>query len=202
MAKVSQAELGDVKGNEQFNQLDELSNALRQASTAFGSFVTLSKKRLKGPGYDTIRLVTSLWEKTFDKLSTFDVNAYDNISQGLDQFIAYMESYKTLDDSRIDSLVNGLKYIGTRIGTLESSMKKADLSDEELAKLRNQLYGTNGYYNQYKDLDKEYNKLKNLAQTNSSTGACIDNINTDITSIRTALSDVPIGTPFISTPIF
>lgn len=180
MTKVKSSELTDLQSDKTLTDLEAVGMALSKASSTFENFSTHSKRRLKGEGYDAIRLVTSICATMFSKLSTLDQNACDNINQGINKLVGFMGDYTKLDDSRKDHLGNGLMYIGTQIGIYEAKIKKAE--GEELTKAK---ATARYYYDQYNEVLKEYNKLKELASVNASTGGFVENVNTDISKITT-----------------
>lgn len=186
MTRVSVDELNNSKADTALNNLDDLSSALKTAGRLFDNFATYSSRRLKGEGYDAIRVVASLAAISFDKVATLDVNAHDNIMSGLDKFIAYMDGYSKLDDVNVNHLGDGLRYIGTQIGMLQSRIQKGEFEGDDLKSANNQLAY---WHSKYDEILKEYEKLRDLAAMNSSTGVCIDNINTDVASLRTLLVD-------------
>ncbi len=186
MTRVASSELSELKSNKTLNDLEPLSQALKDAGKIFDNFATYSNRRLKGEGYDAIRVVASFVATSFDKIATLDLNAHDNIIDGTDKLIGFMGEYSKLDDKNLEHLGNGLRYTGTQIGMVESRIRKGEYEGDELNSAYRQLEYWRSAYN---EILKEYEKLRDLAGMNSSTGSCIESISSDIASLRTILVD-------------
>ncbi len=186
MTKVDASELGNLRGDKVLSNLEELSAIFKKGSRVFDNFATYSGRRLKGEGYDAIRVVASFAASALSKFSELDLNAHDNIVSGADTFIAFMDGYSTLDDSNVNHLGDGLRYIGTQIGMLQVKIQKEKLEGDDLTKANNQL---SYWQSKYDEILKEYEKLKELPGIDSSTGACIDSISSDTKSVKSILTD-------------
>ena len=191
MATVRKSELSDLNTDTSFVNLNDLSNALKEASNAFKNFTQYSGRRLKGPGYDAIRCVTNLFGEAFAKLSTLDFNSHDNISYSIERFDSFMESYNKLNSAEFNTLQNKLSEYASAIGVLSKMVNSSIVEFVNKQLLNNMLYGDEGYYSLYKSIEKEVFKLAELPSINSSTGACLDNITSDISRIDKVLSEIP-----------
>ena len=187
MAKVSAAELGELKGNIYFNNLEELSKIYKSAARTFDNFATYSSRRLKGEGYDAIRSVVSALGTSFSKLSPLDLNAHDNVERSLSQFISFMDDYATLDDSRLTMLSSRLTYLSDQIGMSKALLDKGELKGDALK-------STKAWYSEscqsYATFKKEHDKLEKLAAKDKATGACIDSIVSDTGNLSRLIRDM------------
>ena len=143
-----------------------------------------SSLKLKGEGYNAIRTYANSLSQIMEKLSIFDENALENISNSVSNMSAFMESYTILDDSRLNELGNRLLYIGRRIGELNNAIIRGNYSDEDLKYFNRSKYN---YEKEYKAIYKEFQKLKELSSKDSSTGSIVSTINRDISSIGSCL---------------
>lgn len=188
MTKLVKSELVALKGAEPLNKLSDLAPLLSAASRTIDNFVAYSGRRLKGEGYDAIRTYLAYYVSAFTKLSTFDTNAHDNIKHGTINLVSFMEDYDLLDDSRLETLANGLNYIGKQIGNLEWNISHNNYTEEELPSKQAAL---SYYYGEYYKILKEYNKLKELAPKAVEVAAIVDAIEADMAFFRKHLIGYP-----------
>ena len=185
MTKVMKSDLSTFDGAKALNDLDPLGTAMKKIGTIMDNFVTYSGRRLKGEGYDAIRTHVDYFAASFSKLGQLDLNTYDNLKENTKTFITFMEEYDELDDSNLEHLSNGLNYTGRQIGNVQSRIyaynKNSEESNEDINSLNTQL---EYWKSKYDEILKDYNKLKELAPTNASTGACLDLIESDTQKFR------------------
>ena len=185
MTVLYKSDLTTLSGSKIVSKLDPLAASMLSASRNMGNFATYSNRRLKGAGYDAIRTHLEYLSTAFQKLAQFDINVADNISHYSSSLASWMDEYSKLDDSIIEHLGSGLNYTGRRIGELDWTINhNKDLTSDEIS----YLYSCKSYYeDEYNKLLKEYNKLKELKEKDSTTAAVLDNIEADLSSFRSGL---------------
>ena len=190
MTKVKNSELTSLKSAEAFTNLDPLGSALKILSDKMGTFVDYSDRRLKGDGYDAIRKHVDYFAASFSKLGQFDINVFDNVNENTDKFIAYMDGDEQLDDSEIPSIEEKLETIKNKINDYNAkidnyyyqvNVNKRSAPSDWINYLKSELQR---YENDYRELEKKYNKLKELEPTNKATGSCVDLIEGDINKFK------------------
>ena len=186
MTKLIRTDLDTLLSDASLAKLEQLSVAIKAAKTPIDNFVSYSGRRLKGEAYDAIRTALGYYLAAMNKLCVLDDNAHDNVVAADKNLIAFMEDYSMLDDSRLETLGNGLNYIGRRMGEMQWHANNAETEEDRAYYWQCYSY----YQGEYNKVLKEYNKLKDLAPKDRETGVVIDYISQDIQSIKSALANL------------
>ena len=183
MTKVYSADLTNANSSAMTSQLQETSNSSAKILAQLNSFIGGSKSVLTGDGYDAVRAKFSVYADAVSKQKQICDNLLNNVKAANNIMIAFMEGYSYLDDSLIPDIEASIADVRSFIAYLESydEEKKSTIgSAAEIAHWKAILA----------DLEKKLAKLKQLAPTDASSFALLDDVSADMMNFAQAIYEL------------
>ena len=122
MAIVIASDLGAANSNNMGN-IESVISMAGKLSSQIDTFISDSRDKLVGGGYDAVRTKLELYKNIADVMKTIGTNLMSNIKNANNSMLNYMEGYAELDDSKIGEITSRLTQISGYINYLKSASK-------------------------------------------------------------------------------
>ncbi len=183
MTKVYSADLTKANASEMTAQLQQTSNSSAQVLSQLNSFINGSKSVLTGDGYDAVRAKLSVYADAVSKQKQICDNLLNNVKAANNIMITFMEGYTYLDDSLIPDIERSIADVRSYIAYLETYDEKKQSTIGSAAEIAH-------WKAILADLEKKLAKLKQLAPTDASSFALLDEVAADMMNFAQAIYEL------------
>ena len=189
MAIVIASDLGAANSNNMGN-IESVISMAGKLSSQIDTFISDSKDKLVGGGYDAVRTKLELYKNIADVMKTIGTNLMSNIKNANNSMLNYMEGYAELDDSKIGEITSRLTQISGYISYLKnaSSSTTGTTGGTDYSSLIAYWEGIYTELSHYKQL------LEGLAGTDGGLYASLGNVIEDVANMFRSADGINVKT--------